>query len=134
MLVTLRGLLLAALAILPLAAQSATAAPWSEHRSLRVLYAGKPEMHREKAFQTFLGKWFDEVGTIDAEKLTLEAAKDYDVVILDWVSQYGNDGYPSSENSLFSVKLKLDPSFDRPIIAMSYVGSQVRRDHKLNWH
>jgi hypothetical protein len=106
---------------------------WAPHRSTRVLYAGWPGGSREKAFEAFLKQWFDKVSVIDLQKLTMAAAKDYDVVIADWCSQYGMDGYAKRENSLFTPKVKLGDDFTRPVIAMDYVSSTVRANGKLDW-
>lgn len=107
--------------------------PWAPHKTLRVLYAGKEGGHRWRAFPEFLGKHFDTVGTLPLGKLSMQTAADWDVVIVDWVSQYGCEGYPKRGNSLFSAPLKLGPEFTKPFIAMSYVGTQVRRGYKLDW-
>ena len=63
----------------------------------------------------------------------MATAANHDVVIVDWVSQYGNDGYPKRDNSLFSAPTTLGPGFTRPTIAMTYVGTQVRSGQKLDW-
>jgi hypothetical protein len=109
------------------------AAVWQPHRALKVLYAGKQGGSREQAFATFLKQHFDASATIDLAQLSMATAKDYDVVIADWVSQYGNDGYEKRENSLFSAPAKLGPEFTKPVIAMSYVGTQIRARYKLDW-
>jgi hypothetical protein len=106
---------------------------WAEHRAMRVLYAGWPGGSREKAFEAFLKQWFDKVGILDLEKLTMATAKDWDVVVADWCSQYGNDGYPKRENSLYSPKIDLDDSFTKPIVAMDYVSTALRSRFKLDW-
>ena len=106
---------------------------WQSHRSLRVLYAGWPGGARERAFADFLHRWFDKVGVIDLATLSMQTAADYDVVIADWCSQYGNDGYPKRDNSLFSAPVALGPEFSKPLIAMDYVSSQVRSQYKLDW-
>ena len=106
---------------------------WAPHRSLKVLYAGKEGGHREKVFREFLKTWFDKTATIPFADLSMETAKDYDVVIVDWVSQYGNDGYASRENRLFSPPKKLGPEFSKPMISMTYVGTGVRSGYKLDW-
>ena len=106
---------------------------WAEHRTTRVLYAGWPGGSREKVFEAFLKQWFDKVGILDLEKLTMETAKDFDIVIADWCSQYGNDGYQKRENSLFSPKVDIDAGFTKPIIAMDYVSTALRGRHKLDW-
>ena len=106
---------------------------WAAHRPTRVLYAGWPGGSREQAFAPFLKQWFDTVSVIDLEKLSVATAKDYDVVIADWCSQYGNDGYPKRENSLFSPSVDLADDFTKPVIAMDYVSSRVRAEYKLDW-
>lgn len=108
-------------------------AAWAPHRSLKVLYAGKAGKHRDRVFGAFLKQHFDESKTIPLEELSMKTAKDYDVVIVDWMSQYGNDGYKKLKNSLHGAPLKLGPEFTKPFIAMTYVGTQVRRGHKLDW-
>lgn len=106
---------------------------WARNRATRVLYAGWPDGSREKAFAPFLREWFDTVGVIGLAKLSKETAAEYDVVIADWCSQYGNDGYPKRESSLYSAPVSLGADFTRPVIAMSYVSSNLRRNHKLDW-
>lgn len=108
-------------------------AAWQPHRATKVLYAGWPDGSREKAFAEFLEQWFDTVGILDLAKLTVETARDYDLVIADWGSQYGNDGYPKRDNSLFSAPAKLGDDFTKPVIAMDYVASHLRGGHKLDW-
>ena len=106
---------------------------WAQNRATRVLYAGWPDGSREKAFAPFLREWFETVGVIDLAKLSKQTAEGYDVVIADWGSQYGNDGYPKRESSLYSAPVTLDPDFTKPVIAMAYVSSNLRRNHKLDW-
>lgn len=106
---------------------------WAPHRSLKVLYAGKEGGHREKVFGAFLKKWFDKSATIPMEKISMETVADYDVVIVDWVSQYGNDGYPARERSLFSPPKSLGPEFTKPMISMTYVSTRIRGGYKLDW-
>lgn len=117
----------------PLAPAQEPDAAWAPHRSLKVLYAGKANGHREKVFGAFLREWFDGSTTLPLEKLSMQTAAPYDVVIVDWVSQYGCDGYPKRDNSLFSAPIALDADFTKPIIAMTYVGTNVRRTRKLDW-
>ena len=109
------------------------AATWAPHRATKVLYAGWPKGSREVAFRAFLERHFDKVGVIDLAKLSRETAKGFDVVIADWCSQYGNDGYPKRENSLYSAPVDLDDAFDTPVIAMSYVSTNLRGQRKLDW-
>ena len=123
---------LVAFAATPRAQQTDDAA-WQPHRATKVLYAGWPGGSREQAFQQFLEQHFDKVGVIDLEKLSMATASDYDVVVADWCSQYGNDGYQKRENSLFSVHVQLGPEFTKPIVAMDYVSSNLRNQYKLDW-
>lgn len=106
---------------------------WAQHRNLKVLYAGKVGGHREKVFGAFLGKWFDISGTMSLKKLSMKTARDYDLVIVDWVSQYGNDGYPARTRTLFSPRTVLGPEFTKPMISMTYVSTRVRSGYKLDW-
>lgn len=112
---------------------TADAAAWQPHRTTKVLYAGWPSGSREAAFRAFLERHFDKVGVIDLATLSPASAKDFDVVIADWCSQYGNDGYEKRENSLFGAPVSLDDSFDKPVIAMDYVATNLRGNHKLDW-
>ena len=122
------------LCLSPAPSQDAAAeAAWAPHRSTRVLYAGWPGGSREKVFAEFLKQWFDTVSVIDLEKLSTATAKDHDVVIADWCSQYGNDGYPKREGSLDTPSVALGDDFTRPVIAMDYVSSSLRPRHKLDW-
>ncbi|HEU4419299.1 MAG TPA: hypothetical protein VFT55_10190 [Planctomycetota bacterium] len=135
----MKQLVLSALAGSLLLGSAATQTPdadakaWAEHRKTRVLYAGWSDGSREKAFEPFLRQWFDTVGIVNLEKLSVATAKDYDVVIADWCSQYGNDGYAKRENSLYSPSVDLGPDFTKPVIAMDYVSSALRGQHKLDW-
>ena len=113
---------------------AADAAAWQTHRTTKVLYAGWPKGSRETAFRAFLEQHFDKVGVIDLAKLTPQTAKDYDVVIADWCSQNGTDGYDKPERgSLHSAPVSIDDTFGKPIIAMDYVSSGIRGTHKLDW-
>ena len=129
--------LAAAALVAPGAAQQKGAAgddtAWAPHRATRMLYAGWKDGSREKAFVPFLEAWFDRVGSISLEALSPETAADYDVVIADWCSQYGNDGYPKRENSLFGAKVDMPPGFAKPVIAMDYVSTNLRGGYKLDW-
>lgn len=109
------------------------AAAWQPHRATRVLYAGWPNGSREAAFRAFLERHFDSVHVIDLAKLTKLTANGFDVVIADWSSQYGKDGYPSRENSLTSAPVDMPDDFDVPVIAMDYVSSNLRGKKKLDW-
>lgn len=107
--------------------------PWEPHRALHVLYAGYEGGHRERVFAEFLGEHFDRVETIPLAELSMDRAKDSDVVIADWVSRYGCDGYEELENRLHSAPLDLPADFTKPVVAMTYVGTQVRGGYKLDW-
>lgn len=107
-------------------------AEWAPHRALKILYAGYPEGSREAAFESFLGEWFDKVGTIHLKDLSMATAADWDLVIADWTSQYGKDGYEAPEG-LTSAPANLGDDFTKPVIAMTYVGTQIRRQGKLDW-
>ena len=109
------------------------AAAWQAQRATKVLYAGWPDGSREASFRAFLQRHFDSVQVTDLAKLTKESAASFDVVIVDWASQYGKDGYPKRENSLLSAPGSLPDDFGVPVIAMDYVSSNLRNEHKLDW-
>jgi hypothetical protein len=109
------------------------AAAWKAHRGTKVLYAGWPGGSREAAFRAFLERHFDHVAVTDLAKLTKDAAAQHDVVVADWASQYGKDGYPERKNSLTSAPVSLPDDFDVPVIAMDYVATNLRRNGKLDW-
>ena len=109
------------------------AAAWRSHRATKVLYAGWPGGSREAAFRAFLERHFDHVAVSDIAKLTKETASQHDVVIADWASQYGKDGYPERKDSLTSAPIDLPDDFDVPVIAMDYVSTNLRGKGKLDW-
>ena len=109
------------------------ASAWSKHRATKMLYAGWPGGSRAAAFRAFLERHFDHTSVIDLAKLSADTAKGFDVVIADWCSQYGRDGYPKRENSLYSAPVDLPDAFDVPVIAMDYVSSNLRSQRKLDW-
>jgi hypothetical protein len=112
----------------------ADADAWRVHRAIKVLYAGWPGGSREAAFRAFLERHFEHVAVLDLAKLTKESASQHDVVVADWGSQFGKDGYPApAENSLHRVPLTLPDDFDVPVITMTYVAPRVRKGHKLDW-
>ena len=111
----------------------ADAAAWTPHRATKVLYAGWPGGSREAAFRAFLERHFDHTSVIDLAKLTPATAKGFDVVIADWCSQYGKDGYSKREDRLFSAPIDLPDDFDVPVIAMDYVSTNLRSQRKLDW-
>jgi len=107
---------------------------WQDHRRLKVLYAGWKGGSRERAFMEFLGQWFDHVGDIALGELSMETAAAYDVVVADWGSMYGNDGYPASAHgTLNTPSLTLGSEFTKPIIAMDFLSSTLRPQYKLDW-
>lgn len=109
---------------------SEQSAAWGENRNLKILYAGSPGGSREKVFKEFLEQWFDHVGVIGMRDLSVKTAEPYAVVIADWESYYGNDGY-AGKNA--SVPATLSPDFTKPVIAMTYVSSRIRPGQKLDW-
>lgn len=111
----------------------ADAAAWAPHRGTKVLYAGSPGGTREAAFRAFLERHFDRASVLDLAQLSPATAKGFDVVIADWTSQYGNDGYAKREGSPLTGPVKLDDAFDVPVIAMDYVSTNLRSQRKLDW-
>jgi hypothetical protein len=111
----------------------AEAAAWQAHRGTKVLYAGWPAGSRETAFRAFLDRHFDKVEVVDLAKLTKQTATPFDVVIADWASQYGKDGYPGRGDSLLSAPVSMPDDFDVPVIAMDYVSTNLRGRRKLDW-
>ena len=63
----------------------------------------------------------------------MATAKDYDVVIVDWKSHYGNDGYEKPEPGPNDLPVTLGPEFTKPFITMTYVSARVRGGYKLDW-
>ena len=51
---------------------------WAPHRTVKVLYAGKEDGHRERAFAEFLGRWFDRADTIPLDDLSMATAANHD--------------------------------------------------------
>jgi hypothetical protein len=105
---------------------------WAPHRALKVLYAGYPGGSREEAFGAFLEEWFDESAVIPLKELDTDSANGFDLVIVDWTSQYGKDGYEKPQG-LTSAPGELDEDFTKPVIAMDYIGTQLRPRYKLDW-
>ena len=104
---------------------------WEPHRELAILYAGSPGGSRETVWVEFLKEWFDDVGVLPLPELSKATAADYDVVIADWRSHYGNDGYSKDRGDVSYPVLADD--FDRPVIALDYVSSRIRPSGKLDW-
>jgi hypothetical protein len=97
---------------------------------VRVLYAGPEGWPRTKAFAEFLGGHFAKVGTIDPARLSMEAARDWDVVIVD---APGPDEWRGD-----SPRIKLAEvgrEFTRPTILVGAAGGDVlsRLRIKLDW-
>jgi hypothetical protein len=98
-------------------------------KQLKVLYAGALDSERAGSFLEFLRGSFATVGSIDIEKLSMEAAQPFDVVIAD-----GNRLYPmDAESPLQTPKLSLDPEFTRPIVMISAVAGSIQHHTKLDW-
>jgi hypothetical protein len=97
---------------------------------VQVLYAGVEDAPRTKEFKEFLGRTFTQVGTVDLTKLTHDAAKDYDVVIVDSPSPYGAAGKFEMPKTA-----ALPADFGRPTIIMGAAGGSLltRMNIKLNW-
>ncbi|MDA1265933.1 MAG: protein-disulfide reductase DsbD family protein [Planctomycetota bacterium] len=106
--------------------------PWAAQRDLKVLYAGYAGGHRERVFGEFLKQHFDHSATIPLTELSMESAAGFDVVIADWMSQYGCDGYERPDG-LHGVPMQLPVGFTKPVVAMTYVGTNLRRGYKLDW-
>ena len=111
-------------------AQDVVDHPLGEHQRTKVLYAGSPDGFREKVYVEFLGEWFAEVGVISLSDLDAKAAEPYDVVIADWRSWYGNDGY-SKERVYHRTTLSRD--FSKPVVMIGAVGGKLARKSKIGW-
>lgn len=123
--------LLLGLAVLPAPTQSDPQAKEWPGRTLAILYAGSPGGFRETSYTKFLHEWFDKVDAIDLRKLSVEAAKPYDVVIADWTSRYGKDGYVED---MSGADLVLPKEFTKPVIMLSAVGGELTRGRsKIGW-
>ena len=81
---------------------------------LRIFYAGHPGSDRERDFVAFLSQHFAEVKTGDLAKFQGEAAKDSDVVVLD----YDGDGFKSPRPSL-------SRDYARPTVTVGVVGAFI---------
>jgi hypothetical protein len=123
--------LLLGLVALPAPAQSHAPREEWPGRTLKILYAGSPGGFREGSFKTFLQEWFDKAETIDLRELTVAAAEPYDVVIADWTSRYGKDGYAED---MSGAGVLLPKDFAKPVIMVSAVGGElVRGRSKIGW-
>lgn len=129
----IRSLVLLSLTLAGMAPQE----PAAEKIALRVLYAGQPESPREKEFVELLGRHFEKVGTIHLKSASTDAAKDWDVVVLDWVSIYARDekGEMVRGKGLTMPPVKLDAKFSRATVMIGATGGQVggARKLKLDW-
>jgi len=123
--------LLLGLAALPASAQNDAPRTEWPGRSLKILYAGSPGGFREKAYTSFLHDWFDKVDAIDLRTLSVKAAEPYDVVIADWTSRCGHDGYVEDMSGAGVV---LPQDFTKPVIMLSAVGGELTRGRsKIGW-
>jgi len=127
----LRALAIVALALTGMAAQEKPPAP--EKIQLRVLYAGKPESPREKEFVALLGGHFAEVGTIHLGSACSAKAKDWDVVVLDWISIYPRDeqGKTIPNKGISMPPVKLDAAFSRATVMIGAAAGTVGGSLKL---
>ena len=94
---------------------------------VKVLYAGAPDAPRTKEFVEFLARAFAKVGTIDAGTLSMDAAREFDVVIVD---------SPNGANSHDARKIgAIGRDFVKPTILMGAAGGDVLHhlDIKLDW-
>jgi len=96
---------------------------------LAVLYAGDLETERAEHWIAFLEQWFPDVAAISLNELDQDSAAAYDVVVADWRSRYANGSYASDS----SPSANLPPGFDRPILMIGAVGSEISRDPAFNW-
>ncbi len=114
---------------------SAEVFPLGEARKIKVLYAGVQGGSRETAFVELLKANFDTVGVIDIVELSTSTAAEYDVVVADWKSMYGKDGYPASEaeGSIEACRAHLPADFIKPVVAVSSVASSLMPRGKLDW-
>jgi len=100
-----------------------------EAKQLKVLYAGPSGTEREKAFVTFLREHFTTVAVIDIEMLSVDTAKQHDVVIAD-----GKRLYPMDEKrQLATPRVKIGADFTKPIIMISAVGGTIQKHTKIEW-
>lgn len=127
----LRLSLLLALLVLTPAASPVRPSPQDslgEAAKFKILYAGKKGDPREKRFAAFLKERFDQVDTMDLEKLTAAAAAPYDVVVADWGRRYGRAGDLER-----GPKLQLGSDFSKPIVMIGAVGGEIQRHTKFDW-
>ena len=132
----IRCLLVMALALAGLSPQEEKA-PVPAKIPLNVLYAGKPESAREKEFVALLGEHFAKVGSMHLKAASTATAKDWDVVVLDWVSIYSRDaaGKPLPNPGITMPPVKLDAGFSRATVMIGATAGSVggAQKLKLDW-
>ncbi len=115
------------------AGQDASAVPspgLGAAKDWKILYAGSPDGFREKAWVEFLREHF---ATVDARSLAGISPADaapYDVVIADWTSRYGNDGYPKD---FAGPETALGSGWTKPTILIGAVGGEIARHSLIDW-
>ena len=105
-------------------------APPKAKLQVRVLYAGDADHARTAQWRTFLGRYFEKVGTVAMSSLSRENAKDFDVVIIDSPSPYQpNRGFEMPKPA------RLPEDWARPTILMGAAGGSVIRSFriKIGW-
>ena len=90
--------------------------PWN--RSLKILYAGRPDSAREKDFVRFLTQYFDVVQTGNLATFQESDTQSFDVTLLDWDADV-NDVMRDFQGP----KPVLSESFSRPLITFGVPGS-----------
>jgi hypothetical protein len=118
--------------VAPALSQEATQQP---KQALAVLYAGCPNTDREKAFVAFLEENFTKVESMSLEKLTLEQAKPFDVVVADWKGRYkiGPDGTAGMWDAESGHRAQLPKDFTKPVVMIGAVGGELARWSKIGW-
>ncbi len=90
------------------------------NRSLKILYAGRPDSDREKDFVSFLKKYFDVVQTGNLETFKEADTQGFDVTLLDW-----------DRNDLQGPRPTVSESFSRPVITIGVPGGLIGRQWGL---
>ena len=99
--------------------QSASVNP-QLNRSLKILYAGRPDSDREKDFVVFLKKYFDVVQTGNLQTFKEGDTQGFDVMLLDW-----------NPNAIEGPTPTVSPSFSRPVITLGIRGALICRQWRL---